>query len=252
MTKKQAWQDILKSMNAPKPPKKPTTAPSKGTSSEPIISKCNDCDMIVGTNAVALIPHKEYCGLEHKRKQDRGNIHWVHCMECGAKAEAEVFLVSRKDDFTGTEVENEFKRRSVKRENVYAEMPGMNYFGADYKAERKRQVNSVKALSWIEKIQIQCREEIKDEIWEAKLEVPGAWGDAESEAREIVTIRTMQRLGRDWRFLYRGKKYKYRDYEPGKYAEMCKAMKEGRRCALCGGYFDKQYPPFTRCAECIK
>jgi len=251
MTKKTAWENIIKNMNEPAKPQK-SVKPRTGTSSSPIISKCNDCDMVVGTNEISLIDHEEYCGLPHKKKKDRGNIHWVHCKNCAAKGKAEVFLVDHKDDFKGTPVENEFKRRSTKRNNVYVDTPGMNYFGADYKEERRRQVNSVKIIPWTEKLLIQCREEIKDEIWEAKLEVPGSWGDAEAEAREIVIIRTMQKIGRDWRFLFRGQKYKYRDYEPGKYAEMCKDMKEGKRCAVCGGYFDKQYQPFTRCSECIK
>lgn len=213
---------------------------------------CTECGTILEVNGVKLLPWFKYSGTKERTKLNDINKWYEYCEECKKKSDS-VNYIEQIGGFEDIPLLNEqVKEQHIKRKpNILVSRPGYNWSSKEYQNERDAHIRSVKIMPYIEKIREEIKQELKDEAFEIALELPGKINFDHPEIKEIATIRALIKAGRNFKEVFRGNKYKYRNYSPGKIAEFYKKAKEGLLCIWCSGYFDKKYLPNTLCANCV-
>lgn len=220
---------------------------SKESNQEPEVGnrkvKCHSCGVILEVKGAKLMDWDEWPGDD--KRPDTSTTVYKGCIPCSRKEKAKQAL--RDMDIRVPKIDHELKKGKW-----FEPIPGFMPTRTD-KEDYHRRVKAHKATTWLDRIHQEIALDIDNEDFVVRLELPkwsGDWVDA--EVREIITIRTLIRIGRDYRDVYRGRKYLFRDYSDGKIAELYKRAKEGLGCPWCGGYYNQKFAPYTACGECQK
>lgn len=217
--------------------------------------KCADCKKLLCKSGLALCPYYQYNGPPEREREDTESIMWMNCYNCHImnKALSELEAINNHPKIVQELIS---KRHWKRRKRVYADNPGYNYFGAEYKKLRREQVESVKRRSWIQIVNDWDSDRENEDWFNASMEIPNA--KDERYITEIITIRYMIDLGFDYRErMYRADRYKYRDYSIGEIAKFHSDARQGKRCINCAVDFAGQQEVDEKingliCVSCIE
>lgn len=202
---------------------------------------CSDCKKLLCNHGLALEQYYEYNGTPEREREDTDDIMWMICYDCWMKNDA-LNRIEMSGNIPEELEEDIRKRHRARQPTIFPDCPGLNYFGAYYKKDRKELVERrcKNAKTWMDIIDSWDPDKENRDWFDTVMEIPNSKDNR--YATEIQTIRIMIRLG--WNYkerLFRHRRYWYRQYGPGEVANFHRLVKMGCACINCGGAFPAQY-----------